>query len=42
VTGVVPEQAVDYLNKLMEIYVDYGRDYKSKTATKTMSLLTIS
>ena len=39
VTGVVPEQAVDYLNKLMEIYVDYGRDYKSKTATKTIEFI---
>jgi capsular exopolysaccharide synthesis family protein len=39
VSGVVPEQAVDYLNKLMEIYVDYGREYKSKTASKTLEFI---
>ena len=39
VSGVVPEQEADYLNKLMDIYIDYGRDYKSKTATKTMEFI---
>ena len=39
VSGAVPEQEADYLNKLMDIYIDYGRDYKSKTATKTMEFI---
>ncbi len=39
VSGYVPEQEADYLNKLMEIYVEYGRSYKAETATKTMEFI---
>jgi tyrosine-protein kinase Etk/Wzc len=39
VSGFVPEQEADYLNKLMEIYCAYGREYKTKTATLTMEFI---
>jgi tyrosine-protein kinase Etk/Wzc len=39
VSGFVPDQEADYLNKLMEIYCDYGREYKTKTATKTIEFI---
>jgi len=39
VSGFVPEQEADYLNKLMDIYLRYGQEYKSETATKTMEFI---
>jgi len=39
VSGYVTEQEADYLNKLMEIYIEYGRSYKAETATKTMEFI---
>lgn len=39
VSGFVPEQEADYLNKLMDVYIGYGREYKAETATKTMEFI---
>ena len=39
VSGTVPEQEADYLNKLMDIYINYGREYKTKTATNTIEFI---
>jgi tyrosine-protein kinase Etk/Wzc len=39
VSGSVPEQEADYLNKLMEIYILYGLDNKNKTAEKTIEFI---
>lgn len=39
VSGSVPEQEADYLNKLMEIYCTYGKNYKTKTATNTIKFI---
>jgi tyrosine-protein kinase Etk/Wzc len=39
VSGSVPLQEADYLNKLMDIYIDYGKDYKTKTAEKTIDFI---
>ncbi len=46
-TGFVPLQEADYLNKLMDVYIQDGLDFKNKTAAQTMEfiekqLLTIS
>jgi tyrosine-protein kinase Etk/Wzc len=39
ISGSVPEQEADYLNKLMDIYIEYGREYKAKTATNTFEFI---
>lgn len=46
-TGFVPEQEADYLNKLMNVYLKFGLEYKNQTAAQTVDfignqLLTIS
>jgi tyrosine-protein kinase Etk/Wzc len=39
VTGPVAEQAVDYLNKLMEVYIKYGLENKNATADSTLAFI---
>ena len=39
VSGYVPEQEADYLNKLMDVYISYGKDYKMETATNTVDFI---
>jgi tyrosine-protein kinase Etk/Wzc len=39
VAGSVPEQEVDYLNKLMETYIRYGLDNKNQTADSTIMFI---
>jgi tyrosine-protein kinase Etk/Wzc len=39
VSGFVPEQEADYLNKLMETYLQYGLDNKNQTADSTMKFI---
>jgi uncharacterized protein involved in exopolysaccharide biosynthesis len=39
VSGYVPEQEADYLNKLMEVYVSYGLDFKKQIAEQTISFI---
>ncbi len=39
VSGFVPEQEADYLNMLMDVYISYGRDYKTETADKTVDFI---
>lgn len=39
VTGFVPEQEEDYLNKLMEVYINYGLNFKKQIAEKTISFI---
>jgi tyrosine-protein kinase Etk/Wzc len=39
VSGYVPEQEADYLNKLMEVYISYGLDLKRQNAEKTISFI---
>jgi capsular exopolysaccharide synthesis family protein len=36
VSGPVPLQESEYLNKLMEVYIQQGLDYKNETAEKTI------
>lgn len=39
ITGFVPDQEVDYLNKLMEVYIRYGLDNKNQTADSTINFI---
>jgi tyrosine-protein kinase Etk/Wzc len=39
VSGSVPDQAADYLNALMEIYIDYGLEIKNQTADSTIMFI---
>ena len=39
VTGFVPAQEADYLNKLMETYIQYGLDNKNQTADSTIKFI---
>jgi capsular exopolysaccharide synthesis family protein len=39
VTGSVPSQEADYLNKLMEVYIRQGLEYKNQTAEKTLEFI---
>ncbi len=39
VSGVVRLQEVDYLNKLMEVYIRQGLEYKNQTAEKTIEFI---
>jgi capsular exopolysaccharide synthesis family protein len=38
-SGFVPAQEADYLNKLMEVYLDWGLDFKNKTAAQTLEFI---
>lgn len=38
-TGIVPEQEVDYLNKLMELYVSQGLESKNQIADSTIEFI---
>lgn len=39
ITGYVPEQEADYLNELMDQYIQQGLDYKNKTAENTIKFI---
>jgi uncharacterized protein involved in exopolysaccharide biosynthesis len=39
ITGSVPHQEADYLNKLMEVYIRYGLDNKNQTADSTIRFI---
>ena len=39
VSGSVPEQEADYLNKLMDEYIRYGLDNKNQTADSTIKFI---
>jgi len=38
-SGTVPQQEVDYLNKLMEVYLQQGLEVKNETAEKTIEFI---
>ncbi len=38
-TGFVPEQEADYLNTLMEVYLEFGLEYKNQTAAQTIDFI---
>lgn len=38
-TGYVPEQEADYLNTLMDVYLDFGLEYKNQTAANTIEFI---
>jgi tyrosine-protein kinase Etk/Wzc len=38
-TGTVASQEVDYLNKLMDVYLDFGLAFKNKTAGQTITFI---
>ena len=38
-SGFVPEQEADYLNKLMDVYIQFGLDFKNQTAAQTMDFI---
>jgi capsular exopolysaccharide synthesis family protein len=39
VTGFVPEQEADYLNELMDVYINDGLEYKRKIAESTIAFI---
>ena len=39
VSGLNPIQEADYLNKLMDVYINYGLEYKTQTAVKTIQFI---
>jgi len=39
VTGLVPQQEVDYLNELMRVYINYGLENKNATADSTLTFI---
>ena len=39
VTGLVPEQEMDYLNGLMKVYINYGLEYKNEKADSTIKFI---
>jgi tyrosine-protein kinase Etk/Wzc len=39
VSGFVPDQEADYLNKLMAVYLEYGLEVKNKTAGQTLDFI---
>lgn len=41
VSGSVPEQEADYLNRLMDAYLQYGLDNKNQTADSTIKFIDI-
>lgn len=38
-TGTVAMQEIDYLNKLMDVYLDSGLEFKNKTAAQTIEFI---
>ena len=38
-TGFVPQQEVDYLNKLMQVYLNSGLEFKNQTAAQTIKFI---
>jgi capsular exopolysaccharide synthesis family protein len=38
-SGYVPEQEADYLNKLMDVYIQFGLEFKNKTAAQTLDFI---
>jgi capsular exopolysaccharide synthesis family protein len=38
-TGFVPEQVSDYLNKLMDVYLNFGLEHKNRTASLTIEFI---
>jgi tyrosine-protein kinase Etk/Wzc len=38
-TGYVPQQEADYLNKLMDVYLEYGLEYKNLTSEQTINFI---
>lgn len=38
-SGYVEEQEIDYLNKLMDVYLEYGLDNKNQTADSTIGFI---
>lgn len=38
-SGFVPAQEIDYLNKLMDVYLQYGLDLKNQTATQSINFI---
>jgi capsular exopolysaccharide synthesis family protein len=38
-SGFVPQQESDYLNKLMQVYINYGLDLKNEIASKTIDFI---
>ena len=39
VSGAVPSQECDYLNKLMDVYIRWGLEFKGQTAKKTIEFI---
>jgi capsular exopolysaccharide synthesis family protein len=39
ISGPVPDQEIDYLNKLMDVYIRYGLDNKNQTADSTIKFI---
>jgi tyrosine-protein kinase Etk/Wzc len=39
ISGSVPEQEADYLNKLMNVYIQYGLENKNQTADSTIKFI---
>jgi tyrosine-protein kinase Etk/Wzc len=39
VSGVAPQQEADYLNKLMNVYIEQGLEFKNQTAEKTLEFI---
>lgn len=39
VSGAVPQQEADYLNKLMDVYIRQGLEFKNQTADKTIEFI---
>ncbi len=39
VSGFVPEQEADYLNKLMDVYINYGLEFKKQIAQQTIKFI---
>ena len=38
-TGYVSEQEADYLNTLMDVYLEFGLEYKNQTASQTLDFI---
>lgn len=38
-TGFVVQQEVDYLNRLMDVYLDFGLEYKNQTAAQSLDFI---
>jgi len=38
-SGLVPEQEIDYLNKLMDVYIQFGLDFKNQTTAQTIDFI---